>query len=88
MLGEHPPLKLHPPPGGGHVSRQHLSKLVLQEARSVHRHVVVSICNLREREGGEGKGRREGGREEGTLGKQRTDRNFILLIEVHIINNQ
>ena len=74
MLGEHPPLELHPPPGGGHVSRQHLSKLVLQEAGSVHRHVVVTIGNLREREGGKG---RERGK--GTLGK--TDRNFMLLIK-------
>ena len=56
------------------MSRQHLSKLVLQEARSVHRHVVVTIGNLREREGGEGRERegRGGERREGTLGK--TDR--------------
>ena len=71
MLGEHPPLKLHPPSGGGHVSRQHLSQLVLQETRSVHCHVVVTIGNLWEREGERGRGGGEGGRGGGGEGKGR-----------------
>jgi len=51
MLSQHSLLKFHPPLGSGHVSWQHLPQLILQEARPVHHHIVVTIGNLRERVG-------------------------------------